>query len=110
MLLGSLFVSEDAERVLLFLTARGEGYAKEISDYYQRSIFGIQKQLEKFDAGGVLISRKIGRTRLYRFNPRYPLLDELRILLKKAIQFLPEEEIKKLTIYRSRPRRKGKTL
>lgn len=110
MLLESILVSEDAERVLLFLAARGKGYAKEIADYYQRSIYGIQKQLEKYEIGGVLISSKVGRTRLYEFNPRYPLLKELRMLLEKAMQFLPDDEIQRLTIFRNRPRRKGKKL
>ncbi len=56
------------------------------------------------------MSSMIGRTRLYEFNPRYPLLKELRMLLEKAMQFLPDDEIQRLTIFRNRPRRKGKKL
>ncbi len=110
MLLESILVSEDAERVLLFLSVREKGYASEIAGFYQRRLYGIQRQLEKFEAGGVLISSKVGRTRLYEFNPRYPLLGELRLLLEKAIQFLPDEEKQQLLVFRRRPRRKGKPL
>jgi hypothetical protein len=30
------------------------------------------EQLDKLEVGGILASRKVGRTRLYVFNPRYP--------------------------------------
>ncbi len=110
MILNSFLVSEDAERVLLFLAAREQGYATEIAEFHKRNIFGIQTQLEKFESGGLLISSKVGRTRVYQFNPRYPLLKEFLQLLKKALQFLPLEERERLLVFRGRPRRKGKPL
>jgi hypothetical protein len=110
MILDSFLVSEDAERVLLFLAARQKGYATEIAEFYKRNLFGVQTQLEKFESGGLLISNKVGRTRVYEFNPRYPLLKEFLELLQKALQFLPKEERERLTIFRGRPRRKGKPL
>jgi predicted transcriptional regulator len=110
MILDSLLVSEDAERVLLFLAARKKSYPSEIAGFYDRNIYGIQKQLEKFEEGGLLISGKVGRTRVYEFNPRYPLLNEFMLLLEKALRFLPAEEGERLLIFRRRPRRKGKPL
>ncbi len=110
MILDSFLVSEDAERVLLFLAARQKSYATEIADFYQRNLYGIQTQLERFESGGLLISSKVGRTRVYEFNPRYPLLKEFLELLQKALQFLPKEERERLTVFRGRPRRKGKPL
>lgn len=105
-LLGSL----SCERVLLFLLARDEGYAREIAKYYDTDLDPIQKQLEKLEFGGVLVSRTAGRTRLYEFNPRYPFLPELKSLLVKALSFYPDEEREKLVTVRRRPRRKGKPL
>ena len=105
-LLGSI----NAERVLLFILAREEGYASEIADCFETDLYGIQKQLDKLENGGVLVSRKVGRTRLYRFNPRYFSLKELRSLLNKALSFYPPEEQDRLRIFRRRPRRKGKSL
>ena len=105
-LLGSL----NAERVLFFILKRKEGYAREISRYYETDLDPIQKQLEKFELGSILVSKSVGRTRLYSFNPAYPFLQELLVLLEKAFSFLPEEEKEKLTIIRKRPRRSKKPL
>ena len=54
--------------------------------------------------------RLIGKVRVYTFNPRYPFLDQLKSLVAKAFDFLPEKE--KATYYRkrARPRRAGKPL
>jgi len=105
-ILGSI----NAERVLIFLLAREEGYAREIARYYQTDLDPIQKQLEKFEIGGVLTSRKIGRTRLYTFNAAYVFLDELKTLLSKALSFYPAVEQENLLMVRKRPRRKRKPL
>ena len=87
----SLVGSINCERVLTFLNARGEGYAREIATFYGSSLAPIQKQLDKLEAGGILVSRLAGRTRLYTFNPRYPLLVELSALLEKTILFYDAE-------------------
>ena len=105
-----LLGSRNAERVLLFLLARDEGYASEVAKFFSTDLNGIQKQLEKLESGGVLASRTAGRTRLYRFNPRYPFLKELRALLEKALSFYPEIERDRLRMVRQRPRRRGKPL
>jgi hypothetical protein len=106
----SLVGSINCERVLAFLVARGEGYAREMATFYDSSLLPIQKQLDKLEAGGILVSRTAGRTRLYTFNPRYPLLTELTALLEKAITFYDEELQQRLLLNRRRPRRRGKPL
>ena len=107
-MLEPLLGSTNAERVLIFLLARGDGYAREIMLFFETDLYGIQKQLEKLEAGWVLASRQVGRTRLYSFNPRYPFLTELKDLLEKALTFYPETKRLDLTMNRRRPRRKGK--
>jgi hypothetical protein len=102
--------SENAERVLVFILARNEGYATEIARFFETDLSGIQNQLEKFEVGGVLVSQTAGRTRLYAFNPRYPFLNELRSLLEKALSFYNAETQEKLLMNRRRPRRRGKPL
>lgn len=99
----SLVGSINCERVLTFLNARGEGYAREIAKFYSSSLAPIQKQLDKLEAGGVLVSRLAGRTRLYTFNPRYPLLTELAALLEKTITFYDKELQQRLLLNRRRP-------
>lgn len=100
--------SVSAERVLMFLFGREEGYAREIARFFHTDLNPIQKQLEKFELGGVLVSKRVGRTRLYMFNPRYPFLQELKNLLEKALSFYPEDVRERLVMNRRRPRRGGK--
>ncbi len=105
-----LLGSKNRERVLQFILAKGEGYAKEIADFYGTSLDPIQKQLEKLELGGVLVSRSVGRTRLFVFNPRYAFRNELQALLEKAREYYSPDEIERLTMGRKRPRRTGKPL
>jgi hypothetical protein len=109
-MLEALVGSVSRERVLIFIFARTEGYAREIARYYKSDLDPIQKQLEKLEFGGVLVSKTAGRTRLYSFNPRYAFLAELRSLLEKALSFYSGGERESLTNIRRRPRRKGKPL
>lgn len=109
-MLASLFGSKTAERVLIFLAAREEGYAREMARFFETDLKSVQKQLDKLEAAGVLSSREVGRTRPYTFNPRYPFLAELKALLEKALTFYPEEEREKLVMIRRRPRGRGKVL
>ena len=106
----ALLGSKNAERVLIYIFARDEGYAREIAGFYKTDLKSIQMQLDKFEKSGVLASRAVGRTRPYVFNPRYPFLGELKTLLEKALSFYPANEQEDLTMNRRRPRAKGKNL
>jgi hypothetical protein len=109
-MLEPLFGTENSERVLLFLLARNEGYAREIAQFFKANLYAIQRQLDKLEVGGVLVSRTAGRTRLYQFNPRYPFLNELKQLLEKALLFYPEDVRENLVMNRRRPRKRDKPL
>lgn len=100
--------SVNAERVLVFLLTKGEGYARGIARFFGADPDSIQKQLVKLERGGVLTSREVGRTVTYQFNPRYTFLPELKQLIDKALSFYPEEERERLLMTRQRPRRRGK--
>ena len=109
-LLEPILGSANAERVLIFLTTRGEGYARQIAKFFGSDPDSIQKQLVKLESGGVLMSKEVGRTVVYEFNPRYAFLPELKALLEKALTFYPEDEQERLLMDRRRPRRRGKPL
>lgn len=96
------------EKVLLFISVYGEGYATRMSNIFYIPLNGIQQQLKRLEEGGVLVSQLKGKTRLYKFNPRYLFLRELKNILEKALELLPEDEVKKYYRQRTRPRRKGK--
>jgi hypothetical protein len=109
-MLEPLLGSKSRERVLVFLRARYEGYAREMARFFETDLVQIQKQLDRLEFAGVLVGRSAGRTRLYTFNPRYPFLDELAALLDKALQFYPTDQRDALFMNRRRPRRRGKPL
>jgi hypothetical protein len=105
-----LFGSKNRERILIYLCIRNEGYARELALYYKTDLTPIQNQLNKLEIASVLVSKKVGKTRVFSFNPRYPFINELKSLLIKSTEFLPSEELNNLKIYRKRPRRTGKPL
>jgi len=96
----ALFGSKNAERVLIYIHTRQEGYAREIARFYNTDLKSIQNQLDKMETGGVLVSREVGRTRPYTFNPRYSLLTELKGLLEKAFSFYPMQIQEELVMNR----------
>jgi len=109
-MLETLFGSKNSERVLIFLLAREEGYIREIARFFNADPDSIRKQLVRLESGGVLVSRPMGLTHLYSFNPRYPFLKELRALLERSLVFYTKEERERLVMNRRRPRRSGKPL
>ena len=102
--------SKSSEQVFIFLIARNEGYATEIAKFFGADLYAIQKQLERLENSEVLVSKKIGRTRVYQFNPRYPFLKELKGLLDRVLSFYPDDIQEKLIMNRRRPRKKDKPL
>ena len=108
-MLETLFGGATAEKVLFYLATYGEGYAKEIADRFSIPVSMVQKQLLKFEASGLLASRLTGRTRVYAWDPRFPLKDQMLALLQRALEFLPPRERQRYyPARRRRPRRAGK--
>jgi DNA-binding transcriptional ArsR family regulator len=109
--LEGIFGNATAEKVLLYLEQYEEGYSQGIANTFERvALSQVQRQLERLEAAGLLVSQLKGRTRLFTWNPRYPFLEEIRALLRKALRSLPEEERKRYFTARRRPRRTGKPL
>lgn len=109
-MLEGLFGSPNKEKVLLFLHVRQEGYPSEVVRFFAADLRSIQNQFNNLENAGIICSRKVGRTLLYKFNPRYPFLAELKGLLDKALVFYPEEDKQRLLITRKRPRKRDKPL
>lgn len=109
-MLEPILASKAAERTLLYLENYGEGYASAIAAAFDCPLSVIQKQLDRLERQGVLVSRLVGRTRLYAWNPRYALRDPLRALLREALALMPRAEVRAHFRERRRPRRAGKPL
>ena len=109
-LLESLVGCTNAERILLFMAARDKGYAQEIAKTFDVAPSQVQRILDRRERDGMLVSNEIGRTRVYEFNPRFPLKDEVKAMFSKALMMYPDDIQKAVKKQRRRPRRKGKRL
>lgn len=109
-MLARLLGSVNKERVLVYIVGRGRGYAREIARFFKAPLSPVQKAIESLEAAGVLVSRTIGTTREYEFNPQYAARDELTALVNRALSLYPRKIRDELLLNRSRPRRAGKPL
>ena len=107
-----LFANKNVEKVLMYLCLHGKANATELSRSFNSALDPIQKTLRKLEEGGLLASFLEGRTRVFRWNPRYPFLSEIQALAKRAYSFLPPDIQESLyqSNRRKRPRKTGKPL
>ncbi len=99
-----------AEQVLLYLQNYGEGHARAIATTFDISLTAVQRQLIRLEESGVIVSQMKGRTRLFTWNPRYPLRTELAAFLEKALELTSKVDRERWFLQRVRPRRTGKPL
>ena len=108
-MLEGIFGNKTAERVLLYLEQYGEGYGRAIAANFEDvSVSMALAQLKRFEAARILVSRRQGKTLVFTWNPRSIFVADLRALLRKALDALPESERKLYFRRRQRPRRSGK--
>ena len=106
----SIFGSLSRERILTFIAARENGYAREIIEFWECPDRPIKRELNLLEADGVLTAKPYGRTIIYSMNPRFFLRKELTALLLKIIDAYPPQWKEKLLYNRRRPRAKGKPI
>lgn len=109
-ILEAIFGNRSAAQVLLFLEAYGSGHASRMASTYKVPVMAVQRQLRRLEAEGVLVSRTVGRTRVFEFNMRNPSVRNLRQFLHAELELLPDDYVKQYFRQRQRPRRTGKEL
>ena len=111
-MLEKLFGNPVIEKVLFFLLLEEKCYASQLKRIFNIPLYSIQRALARLEQGGIVVAQSEGKTRIYRFNPRFPFLLELKNFLQKAYDFFPESHKQKYyeTPVRKRPRRSGKPL
>ena len=97
-----------AVTVMLYLFHYGEAYPTGIAKDLGIALSPVQRQLDKFETAGILVSRTVGNTRVYTFNPRQPLTPKLKELIQVVYEAMTVSERRKLFPARRRPRRRGK--
>ena len=70
----TLLGGKAASRALLFIENYEEGYASEIAKTFDMPLSEVQKQLTKFEEAYILVSRKVGTSRMYTWNPTLRLV------------------------------------
>lgn len=108
--LDALFGSRSAAQSLLFLQNYGEGHARRIAATFDVPHMAIQRQLRRLEAEGILVSRVVGNTRLFTWNPRSATVKNLRIFLEAELERLSDDVTQQYFRQRQRPRRTGKAL
>ena len=106
--LDALFGSRSSSQTLLFLQNYGEGHARRIAATFEVSHMAIQRQLRRLEAASILVSRMVGNTRIFTWNPRYVGAKDLRTFLEAELERLPAGVTRQYFRQRQRPRRSGK--
>src|SRR5436305_1949523 len=107
-MLEGIFGNKTAERVLLHIFHYGSSHASAIASDFKMSLTPIRQQLDRFESANVLISKQIGRSRVYSFNPKSALTKPVRDLTRLLYESIPQKDRQELFQTRRRPRRKGK--
>ena len=86
-MLEALLGSINKEKILLFVISRESGYARQIAGFYDIPLTPVINQLKKLEEGSILYAEMQGKTKVYKFNPRFPFLKELKQLLEKVLAY-----------------------
>lgn len=89
--LADLFGSIAAEAALLHLFHYGESYGRAISSDFGVSLDSVQKQLDKLERTGILVSKWQGRTLVFSWNPKSRAATRLKDLVSVAYDRIPPD-------------------
>jgi hypothetical protein len=107
-MLEGVFGNRTAEKVLLHVFHYGQIHASAIAQDLGLALNPIMGQLNRFEQAGVLVSKEMGRSRVYAFNPKSPFIGPVRELIRILYESIPLKDRELLFATRRRPRRKGK--
>lgn len=97
-----------AAKLLLYLFHYGEAYATGVAKDMGITLSAVQRQLEKLEASGFLTSKRTGKTRVYRLNPKSPAARKLQEFVGVFYEGMSLAERERIFHTRRRPRRHGK--
>lgn len=106
-MLEKIIGSEVAAKCLLSLYRYEEIYPSAIASDFNLNKSAVQRQLERFEDSGVLVSKLVGKTRVYLWNGKSPVSNAIKNLVKIYFDNLSLDEKEKIFPRRA-PRKKGK--
>jgi len=80
-MLDKLFGNETIAQIFLNLFHYDEVYCALIEKNTGIGSRAILNQLSKLEEASILVSREVGRTRLYQFNPKSPFIKPLKEII-----------------------------
>ena len=107
-MLEKILGSDTAMKIMLHLIYYGEIYPSAVAKDYQISLSGVQKQFERFEESGILVSKLVGKTRVYFFSKKSPTVKPFMDFIKIYYDGLSLEDKENIFVERRRPRRPGK--
>ena len=108
MQLAELLGSKTAEKIFLYLHHYPEAHARGLATDMRMGFSQVERQLKKYEDIGTLISRQVGKTRVYQFNPRYIFHAQIKEMIAKLYNAIPLAEKKALFPVRQKPRHRKK--
>ena len=108
MILDDIFGNKTAGRIFLHLFHYGALHASAIAQDYDVSPSVVIHQLNRLENAGLLLSKEVGRSRVYQINPKSPFAKPIQKVIEIAYQTMSLDEKEQLFNERRRPRRKGK--
>ena len=107
-MLDKILGNETASKIMLHLYHYSEIYPTAVAKDYEISVSQVQKQFHRFEDAGVLVSKLVGRTRVYLFNLKSPTTKVFVQLIKVYYDTLSTKDKERIFKQRRRPRRKDK--
>ncbi len=107
-MLDKILGSETAQKIFLHLYHYGESYPSAVAKDFSLSLGQVQRQFDRFEEAGLIISKLTGRTRIYQFNRKNPLTEAFLELVKIIYDSISIEDKQQMFHVRRGPRRRGK--
>ena len=109
-MLEGIFGNQTAERVMLHIYHYREIHASAIASDYDMALNPVLQQLKRFESAGILVSKQVGRSRVFFLNQKSAFAKPIQEIVRIAYESIPLEERQAIFKTRRRPRRKGKPI
>ena len=108
-MLDKILDSKTAQKIFIHLYHYGESYPSGVARDFKISVGQIQRQFDRFEDAGILVSKLVGRTRVYQFNKKQgAVVKHFMALIKVIYDSILLSEKEEIFSTRRRPRKKGK--
>ena len=81
-MLETIFGNKTAAKLMLYLFHYGEAYSNGAARDLGIALSQVQKQMDRFERAQILVSKKMGTTRIYQFNPKLGVVKKIIELIE----------------------------